>query len=396
MLSWIITGHRRERGDCELHPPPPKPPHFLPQHRPQWLPPTSRARGQTPGRQPGFELEAAPPFRTPHPALRPGPGNLARTHGKATVQWPQIKKQDVFKSVSSQKWNTSNLHHTLLPLIQNCSSGWCLWAPSCVSIDHWLHDITCRCCSIGGRCAQCLDIFIVVYVSMLYCIFLLINSSLRLCTPVVQYWLPFTGCFSTDRPGVWPGSLLSCWVRCGVFLGRCRCVLFVRLSLVVFVVGGGWWGGRFVRFGFILEPQCGAVEASSQAAAPGFWRCWCSYHCSGNRFIILSVRCGWENATQVQDEFAHIKTLQFFTQFCFCLHSPRRFFSFFSPPSPQISFTNMCSQFYINTLLLNTSSSFTQDVGTPSLMLASCNVSLRAVIGPTWSIFLSRIKKTWS
>lgn len=87
---------------------------------------------------------------------------------------------------------------------------------------------------------------------------------------VVQY------CCS-GRPCVCPVSLLGCSFRGRVLMGGCCRILFARVSLVVFMIGGG----RFVRSWVILKPGYGAVETSTQAAAPGPCGGGCSHHCRG-------------------------------------------------------------------------------------------------------------------
>lgn len=78
-------------------------------------------------------------------------------------------------------------------------------------------------------------------------------------------------------PCVCPVSLLGCSFRGWVLMGGCCRILFARVSLVVFMIGGR----GFVRSWVILKPGYGAVETSTQAAALGPCGCGRSYHCRG-------------------------------------------------------------------------------------------------------------------
>lgn len=79
----------------------PLPAPFSPRHQLQWLPPTSRAMGRTPGRRLGYELEAVLLSHTPRLALHPGLGNLV-TKTRVSTQKKTRQLQTIVQTTRNQ------------------------------------------------------------------------------------------------------------------------------------------------------------------------------------------------------------------------------------------------------------------------------------------------------
>lgn len=109
-----------------------------PQHRPPWLPWTSRAWGRTPERRSGFELEAAPLFHTLLRVPRSGLGNFKDTQ---TLMFQHKQRIDRRSGSNSSRFNNvlgdnSNRHNKLKPCAVTescrlpCELTWCwAWKP---------------------------------------------------------------------------------------------------------------------------------------------------------------------------------------------------------------------------------------------------------------------------